>query len=376
MTPVDIQLPPGWRPAPPSANRTTMILAVSLALSLFIGFLILVCLFWRKGLFNKRKSQDIEAEDRHENLTAAEHRAIEVEKEAKALQKIWARASARWKANARHSLRQRRGKRPFARLHHQSTTSFVNDSRRCLTDHPSRPPSSLSSPIPIHIQSPFVEERLPNQENQSPASRPPSPPAYHSDHQTPPIIISPSGTNSEYSFPAHLSPQPSLYPFHANRQYSDLNLFPISAHVATDDKALLARLADLTSAPATETDALSLSQGSAPEDVEFEDVIASSTSAQMDSPSLAPLFPPPPSKERLAAAERLEYSFVYTNRHVELESAPPFEEGLPLDESVLFPSAPPTINEESPALGTSFLPSAPSLEDVLVLENIPPDQTQ
>jgi hypothetical protein len=79
--PVDIQLPPGWQTVPKATNsRTTMILAVSLALSLFICFLIIICLFWRKGLLNKKKrSQDVEAKRRRpndrENNTSEEHRA-------------------------------------------------------------------------------------------------------------------------------------------------------------------------------------------------------------------------------------------------------------------------------------------------------------
>ena len=321
----------------------------------------------------KERSQDVEARhwrpNHRENHTSEEHRNIEIEKEAKALQKIWARASARWKANARYSLRQRRGKRFFTRSHHQSTASNVDDSRSHLA---SRPPSVQSSPIPSHNREP-LEERLPNQESQNPTSRPSSPPAYHTDHQIPPIIIS-SPQQTPGSAPSHLSrrlSQPSLY---SSNAHPDLDLFP-GAHVATDDKTLLARLADLASAPLNETDSvtnMSLMQVSAPDDSEFWDSTVFPTSTQMDSLPSVSLLPPPPSKERLAAAERLEYTFAYDNmENTEPEpepSAPPFEESSampPLDQSMLFPSAPPIINDEEDrglCPSTICLPSAPAPE--------------
>jgi len=372
--PVDIQLPPGWQTAPKTTNsRTTMILAVSLALSLFICFLIIVCLFWRKGLLNKKKmSQDVEAKRRTpndlENNTSEEHN-IEVEK-AKALQKIWARASARWKANARYSLRQRRGKRFFTKSHHQSTTSTVDDSRSHLAARTSRQPSVESLPLP----NPPLEEGPANQERQGPPSRPSSPPAYHTDHQIPPITTSSPGS---ISAPSHLSRrplQPSFYSSNAHPHLPDLDLFP-SAHVATDDKTLLARLADFASAPPNETDTVAnmpLTQVSAPDDLEFEH--SSPTSTQLDHPPSVSLFPPPPSKERLAAAERLEYAFAYDNlENTEPEpepSAPPFEESSampPLHQSMLFPSAPPIIDDDEDRVlypSAPCLPSAPALEDL------------
>jgi hypothetical protein len=352
-----------------------MILSVSLALSLVICFLIVVSLFWRKALLSKKKkARDVEANkrNRHGNHTTEEHRNVEVEKEAKALQKIWARASARWKANARYSLRQRRGKRFFARMHHHLTASAMDDSRSRLVPNASSPPSVLSTPVRNHDQAPLVEEPLPNQNPNSCSS---SPPAYHAGHQIPPIILfSPQDATSPASpssAPSHLSRQPSrpsLCPSDSHPHLPDIT----TAHVATDDKTLLARLADFASAPPDETDTntnISLSQVSAPEDLELEGLIDPPVSAQMDSLPSASLFPPPPSKERLAAAERLEYAFAYDNpENVEPEgepSAPPFEEVSALP-PLLFPSAPPIIdNEEGRSLAPlACLPSAPALEDV------------
>jgi len=135
-----------------------------------------------------------------------------------------------------------------------------------------------------------------------------------------------------------------------------------AAHVATDDKALLARLAELASAPpaddASESVETSEAEISVPawQDEEIEDFThATSLAPKLDASSSSPssFFPPPPSKERLAAAERLEYSFGFDgldSAEPEPEpSAPPFEEGSapPLDNDVFpMPSAPPLLDEQ------------------------------
>ena len=359
-----IQLPPGWNPSPQSpTSRTTTILAVSLALSLLICILIVSCLFWRKGRFSKRQGQDLEAKHSpRENCVAEEQRNIEVEKESKALQKAWARASARWKANAHYSLRQRRGMRFLSKSYRQSLISSPNNSRSRLAISTSRTPSVLSSHITIandkEVSSVDGQLSDPQMQTVHHTSRLSSPPAYHEGH---PIIISPhdqtTGSNS-YSSPSRLSRRPSQ---------THLTLFPTTAHVATDDKIILSRLANLASAPPNEAEIMPLSQVSAPDDLQFEIHTVSPILTQLSSGQ----FPPPPSKEKLSAAEGLEYTtFVYDNLEnadPELEpSAPPFEENplmLSLAESILLPSAPPIIDSENRTIPTC-LPSAPSLEDL------------
>lgn len=360
-----IQLPPGWNPSPPSPkSRTTMILAVSLALSLFICILIVICLFWRKGLFSKKQRQDLEAKrGPQENCVADGHKNVEVEKGSKALQKAWARASARWKANAHYSLQQRRGMRFLTKSYRQSLISSPNNSRSRLAISTSRTPSVLSSShITNDKEVSSVDEQLPDPQRQTVhhTSRFSSPPAYHEGHQmSPPIISSPQEqTMGSNSYPA---PSRRLSQTH-------LTLFPATAHVATDDKTVLSRLADLASAPPNGAEIMSLSEVSAPDDLEFEIRTVSPIPTQISSgPSL---FPPPPSKEKLSATEGLDYTFVYDNlENAEPEaepSAPPFEENptmQSLPESVLLPSAPPIIDNENRAIPTC-LPSAPSLEDM------------
>ncbi len=368
----DFQLPPGWTPVTkPFQSRTTVILAVTLALSLFICFFILSCLFWR----NRKKSPDVEAKARRpgrERLTPEERRRIE---EAKALEKFWVRATARWKANARQSFRQRMGRRLInraSRINHSSTSGV--DSRSQLAGSSSRPSSGFS--VTSSRNQPLGEEHP--QSTETTRSLPP--PAYHLEHQVPPIVISSSSrpmTPVSESITPHLSlsarpsqllicPSPQLSP--------DRELLSQTAHVATDDKALLAQLAELASAPPEVEDFGSAMSHSAPawnDDLEFESLSPPSAPIGTDDESLPSLFPPPPSKARLAAAERLEYAFAYDDlEYAEPEpepSAPPFEErSAPLfDESLLLPSAPPLTSHgdnfviEPPS---SFLPSAPAWE--------------
>lgn len=381
---IDIQLPPGWKPPPkPPQGRTTTILAVSLALSLFICVLIIVCLFWRKSIIDKKKRlADVEAKDRgrgrREDLTSAELMHLEHEKEAKAMQKLWARATARWRANARYTLRQRRGKRIFRSSHNHQSSVSIDDSGSRLAG--SQPSSVLSSDVPPR------EDELPSSRDQQSTSsgatpapgRSSSPPAYQHGHGIPLIVISSPNYStglSGLSTPTHLSlprrlSQPSLSSSTANPRQPSLECdpFPAAAHVATDEKALLARLADMASAPPEDSDEALYPQVSAPEWHEELETFATSTApANADIMSTSSLFPPPPSKERLAAAERLEYAFAYDdleNAEPEPEpSAPPFEEGSapPRDGPLLLPSAPPMINgdEDHPPR----LPSAPAWED-------------
>ena len=346
-----------------------MILAVTLALSLFICFFILSCLFWR----NRKKSPDVEAKARRrgrERLTPEERKRIE---EAKALEKFWVRATARWKANARQSFRQRTGRRLINRasqINHFSTSGV--DSRSQLAGSSSRPSSGFS--VASSRNQPFQEEHPQTTET----TRSLLPPAYHLEHQVPPIIISsssPSVTPVSSGITPHLSlsARPSQLSMYPSPQLSpDRELLSQTAHVATDDKALLARLAEFASAPPEVEDFVPTMSHSAPawdDDLEFEDL--SPLSAPIgDAESLPSLFPPPPSKARLAAAERLEYAFAYDdleNAEPEPEpSAPPFEErSAPvLDETLLLPSAPPLTSHEDDLVTEPprSLPSAPAWE--------------
>ncbi|KAJ3514026.1 hypothetical protein NLJ89_g2620 [Agrocybe chaxingu] len=377
---------------------------MSLVLACFICFFIIGCLFWRRNLKKKRKDADVEARSRRRrhrsSPTEEEVREMEMEREIKTKQKIWARATARWRANVRYSAHQRRGKRLSTRLSQaQQSTASLDNSRSRLAGSASSTHSRASSrrssmssirDQPHHDHPPATmastsQENLSRAETPRPV-RPASPPAYQRG-QIPPIVVSSDeSTQSGLSTPAHLdrSRRPShssLYPSSAVSDDSQKaeHLFSVptpihAAHVATDDKSLLARLADLASAPPEDTSAnpagTSEPQVSAPawQDDEFEEYTPDAdhdacTSDSQSSPP--PLFPPPPSKERLAAAERYEYSFAFEELDSlgseDEPSAPPFEEGClpPIDESILLPSAPPLLDDDSGELPLNPIPSAP-----------------
>lgn len=147
-----------------------------------------------------------------------------------------------------------------------------------------------------------------------------------------------------------------------------------AAHVATDDKALLAHLAMLASAPPEdESDANpgTALQISAPEweDEPLED-IAPHLMNSSTSNAFSPMFPPPPSKERLAAAEFYDYPYTFEDMAIsDLEagpSAPPFEEASSPQQD-LVPSAPPLFEDD--VFASDAQPSAPSWDSSSQSEN-------
>lgn len=186
-----------------------------------------------------------------------------------------------------------------------------------------------------------------------------SPPAYHSQAaQIPSITVD--------SFHAPSSKQSSSAPYSFRRSSfsfapppSDDGHLPHvppydGAHVAIDDKCLLARLADLASAPldgdvsdaADPTDA----QVSAPEwrEEELDDFVEPSHRTPpipLPGHSTALAFPPPPFEGNLSAPALYHHSYSFENLAAEFEpSGPSFEEGCPsappLEETDMSPSAP------------------------------------
>lgn len=137
------------------------------------------------------------------------------------------------------------------------------------------------------------------------------------------------------------------------------------AHVATDDKALLARLAGLASEPAVvESSGVEVSAPIWYDEHIETDLITSIDQAPEASTCAAALsFPPPPSKGKMALPDFHNYPLTFEEM-VELEqdpgpSAPPFEEGSSIDlqdDPSLMPTAPPLLDEEN------FHPSAPGHE--------------
>lgn len=268
-------LPPGWEPKTEHYNhegRTTLILAMSLVLAFLICILIIACLFWRKSLRRRYRDRDRDLEGkgkgkgrrRNRELSAEEARQTETEKESKVKQKLWARATARWKDNARYTARQRRGKRTSIRSRGARSSTSLDNPRDGLTSGRSSPSPSSSLP-PSRSQS--RRNSTASLQHDPSMNASPSP----REHAVPTISISP---------PAHPHASPPAYRQKAlNATDSSEGMYPDdgpshfirsrdpscaascsqsdcgeassnhAAHVATDDKALLARLADLASHP-------------------------------------------------------------------------------------------------------------------------------
>lgn len=366
-------LPLGWKPVP-TANESrptpTFILVLSLVLAFIICVFIIGCVFWRKSII-KRRRRDLEAEfkKRHSKPSAAEEAKNMVEKESKAKLKILARATARWKANIRHAARQRKGKRVVtarsSQLHQPSHSS--NNPRSRLSVSLRSPTSSRRSSVislPDDLAQPVIDEcpspmSLSLDAISTPTISPiaTSPPAYHHDGQALPSDIS-HATSLDRQSPS----------FRVNSSTS--NSF-LAAHVATDDKTLLARLVDLASRPPEEisTDALDVCDAlvSAPAWHDELEEIPPDLIISNDHPPTclaSSLFPPPPSKEHMAIRDLYDYSFSFEGMAaLEPEpSAPPFhlDPAPPLDDHQIVPSAPPLLDD------TDFLvdvhPSAPQLD--------------
>lgn len=359
-------LPPGWKPVEKSpTSRTTLILAVSLVLAFVICSTILGCLFWRKKVQKSAKDPE-RGRKKKKRAKEEDGEALVVEKEVKVKQKIWARATARWKANVRQSARQRRRISRIAQAN-QSSVSFDN-SRSYLAPSLTQSRSSSRSStdrVPVH-QRPIdhsegplhpISSELSIQDTPALAQ----PPAYQhrgllpaSDNMSAQMYsgLTPPSVHDRSRRPSHSS---SAEASGLNGEHAAAALF--SAHVATDDKQFLARLANMASAPPSDE---SLVPGDLPgsvhasvptwhdEDIDdFDACLAPPESHPSAESSLsAPMFPPPPSKERLIAAEAFEYSYTLNDLETpELEpsepSAPPFEESL----APLAPSAPPLLED-------------------------------
>ncbi|KAJ8508770.1 hypothetical protein ONZ45_g8990 [Pleurotus djamor] len=343
-----------------------------------------------------------------------------VVQEAKVKQKLWARATARWKANARYTARQRRGKRSVisrSAVAANSTLSLPPSINEASQSSPSLPPSRASSPRPSTSHESHDSHRLAHsstsrdmQEAQDPTTLPDvsispptptqaSPPAYQQplprNQRIPEDDMSLSDSLSRKVLRQH-----SVSSRHPSFTESSTDEAPIgdslladdsisytpsinSAHVATDDKSLLARLGEMASEPPVDHSGSSSLQVSAPvwqdDFAEFpHDGVPQETGASPQSSANSefsaernlsagfPLPPPPIShKGKLAELSYYEHSsYSYddlVDAHGLEPSAPPFSEAIgpsapPLDEeqvqvSLGVPSAPPLVDESSEQAG-------------------------
>ncbi|TEB38624.1 hypothetical protein FA13DRAFT_1724547 [Coprinellus micaceus] len=397
-------LPPGWEPKTEHyghESRTTLILAMSLVLAFVICILIIACLFWRKSLRRKYRERDLEGKGkgkgrrRNRDVSDEEAREAETEKESKAKQKIWARATARWKENARYTARQRRGKRTSIRSRAARSSISLDNPRDGLTSGRSSPTPSSSLPPSRSQSRRNSTASVQHDPSLSPQEHPVptislAPPAH--PHSSPPAYRQKALATNDSSEDMYADDNPASTahlihlgePSHASSCSQSNSGDPSSnniAHVATDDKAVLARLADLASQPVTD-EAMAGPAGnhqvSAPEwwDEELEDIIAatqedeSNGQAESSTTGSSP-FPPPPSKASLAAPNFYDYPYAFEEMEIigiepELgPSAPPFEEtpssGFVVDAPQLAPSAPPMLDEDD--LYVEMSPSAPPMPD-------------
>lgn len=314
-----------------------------------------------------------------------------VEKEARAKQAFFARAGSRWKAGVRSAVRRRRVRRhanaqpvvvvksPAVSSLHVSQTDSVSRRQSTASSRHSSPP-----PPPAPSSPPAYPSDSPPRPHRKPAPTPPDQPDYVP-------LTSPSHTSANAPhYPLSVPDTPAPYDdaYHVG-------------HVATDDKARLAALARMASAPPA---AAAAEVGEAPvwRDEELEGVLresarvcgdrrgsssSSSGSSSGSSPSSSDptttAFPPPPPQSKMAAPRFYDYPRSFEEDVLDLDldglelepemgvgmgepSAPPFEEcpGAPeVGWLEMEASAPPVMEEGEEEEGEGEEgPSAPEWE--------------
>ena len=328
---VDItdSLPPGWTPTT-YAKHTSLTLILSLVLALAICIFIIGCLFLRRARHRRKlRNADLELKVRNKRRRSSfDDESIETmvakEKEHKNTQALWARATARWKANARYVARQRRGKRGIVVRASQPVDTSSDPLEETATRETALQQGQDDGELPSAEVEASSPERVPSPESSGPVL----PPAYQCRSSN--SSLDAIGT----------SPTPS--------SDQSLPLYHLVAHLAIDDKAVLAQMVDLVSAPPADEPVAS--GVSAPAWPEEEEEFAYSDSEPIPSSSFLPA---PPSKAKMAS-NFLDHHYLYDDVEPDLgPPAPPFEEALDLPP----PSAPPALFD------SELDASAPSWED-------------
>jgi hypothetical protein len=388
-TQLDSVLPAGWSTSSQS-NRTDSIIILSLAIVLAVSICLFIisCTVWRKRrkkLSNREKKEnDLELKARVNPEDLSEDG--EKENEARGKNRLWAKASARWKANIRHSARRRR------RRHGLSTRSrpqspILLDPRETST-HPTSPVSSRR--LSISSVSEDIDHHATPIENSLAPSRPPSanlssscnvssPPAYifPTVLARPEIEDRPQEVSHVHS--GDHTPRRGSLLFGDDLPPTDHDDIPYhpsyTGHVAIDDKTHLARMAELASSPPViqdHTPGRPSIHESAPEwhdDFEYHP-----SQSVTDAPSETPLFevgnsrfPTPPSKSVLSPRYFDGHSYLQDITALDpfsLPSMPPYEtrsNAVPIEDT-LTASAPP-ISEDDQAFGR-WEGSAPEASEI------------
>ncbi|THH20510.1 hypothetical protein EW146_g864 [Bondarzewia mesenterica] len=418
-------LPTGWKPSgTEERDLTTVILPLSLILACFIIGLIVSCVFWRR----RRKRQlpkDVEKKLRRRHRIydrGSDDEDSESIRQAKASQKKWAKAANRWRANIRHSMRRRRTTRTVSsistfhvnELQSEDAEQESRETSASISRSPSRASTSTShSSRSITVDSSStpsqVAPSLSNSEHFQSATPPPAaisnsvespshPPAYRPSSSGPqmdrnisrrrlsdsPSYHSPIPSSSKSPFPISL-PDADDLDIEGDR---DSSLTPPSriGHVATDDKAILARMVAMASAPPPGEDA-EFSSHVTPSVPPLDGYDSDIPPEVFSSPSLPPIspsdarppyspsrsgLPPLPTKGKMAAPRYDDYPYTFEQdldiAGVEPEpgpSAPPFEESPSAPAFVISigPSAPPLDVDDVDPPGALFGAAPPLWED-------------
>ena len=357
------------------------------------------CVFWRR---KSKVFKDVEKRSRKKHRgdeDASDDEDSESVRHAKAAQKKWTKAANRWRANIRHSVRRRRTNRvvsnvsgsqsgmPSETLREDPEEHTVSQGySRASSPTPSRhshrsaiidASSSLAPPTPTRPPTPGPSTDVTDISTPAPADldSPSHPPAYRPNSPGPPQTsinisrsrASPSYYGSSSAIPSSSKSPPPPPPPLPDADEAESGLAPSTrvAHVATDDKAVLARMVAMASAPPVAVAESSPHVSpSVPTLEDYENALLPDDlpplSPPPGSPELRPSYSPPlsglplpPAKGKLATPHYDDYPYSFEQdldiAGVEPEpgpSAPPFEES---------PSAPPSVPDISP--------SAPPLDD-------------
>ncbi|KAG1839225.1 hypothetical protein DFJ58DRAFT_629458, partial [Suillus subalutaceus] len=374
-TQIDSVLPAGWSTTSQSDHTDSMIiLSLAIVLAVSICLFIISCTVWRKRrkkVLNREKiEKDLELKARNKVNLEDLSEDGEREDEARGKNRLWARASARWKASIRHSARRRR------RRHGLSTRSRPQSP--ILLDH--REASAHSSPVssPRHsiasISENIDHHAAPIENSLAPA-RPPftSPdPSSSCNVSSPPAYIFPTlhARPEIEGRPQEASHVPSGDPTSRRgsllfghdfppADHDDIPYRPSTGHVAIDDKTHLARMAELASAPPViqdNTHGRPSIHESAPE--WHDDFETHPTELATVAPSEASLFevgnsgfPKPPSKSGLSPGYFDGHSYLQDITALDpntLPSMPPYEaqpNAIPFEDT-LTASAPPIPEDD------------------------------
>ncbi|KAG0702742.1 hypothetical protein DFH29DRAFT_920205 [Suillus ampliporus] len=376
---IDSVLPAGWNTTSTN-DRTDSIIILSLAIVLAVSICIFIlsCIIWRrrrkKRSDGEKKKNDLELKTGHKANPEDPSEVGDRENEARGKLLLWAKASARWKANIRHSARRRRNRR-----HGFSTVIISRPQSPVLMEarEPSAPPSSplLSHRHSIASISEDNDFHAAATENSHTPTRPSSTsPTPSSSHiiSSPPAYMFPAshmrdieGRSLEASDIASsdaTSRRDSLlfgrHDFTPAPEDDDISYRPSYAgHVAVDDKAHLARMAELASAPPVNEDSIrgcsSAVHESAPEwHDDLEDLHSHPVPLSTTSPfEVHSGFPTPPSKSVLSPRYFDGHSYledITTLDPISLPCIPPYEAGpsaIPFEET-LQASAPPIAEDD------------------------------